>query len=90
MRTDRNWREYVRMLKNGEFDYFKGKGYHGAFSKGNLLYIMPTEQELIQQLEEDKVKSEVMIQLIGGGLQTVTFRRPKRVVNVQNLVGNSV
>jgi hypothetical protein len=79
MRTDRNWREYARMLKNSEFDYFIGKGYHGAFSKGSLLYIMPTEQELIKQLEEDKVKSEVMIQLIGGGLQTVRFRRPKRI-----------
>jgi hypothetical protein len=78
MRIDRNWNEYVRMLRNGEFDYFKGKGYHGAFSGGSLLYIMPTEQELIEQLNEDRVKGEVMIQLLGGGLQTVSFRRPQR------------
>jgi len=88
MRTDKNWTEYRRMMDSGELEQFKG--YHGAFARGRLLYIMPTEQELVERLENDGVKAETMIQLIGGGIQTVTFRRPRRVVDVKNLVGNYV
>jgi hypothetical protein len=90
MRTDKNWAEYRRMMNGGELDYFKGKGYYGAFTNGRLLYIMPTEQELKEKLNEDGVKGETMTQLIGGGIQTATFRRSKRVMSVQNLIKNLV
>lgn len=74
---DNNWQEYVRMMDYGELDHLKGR--HAAFTNGKFMYAEKTEKELIERLNAEGVESETMTQLIGGGLQTVEFRRPKRV-----------